>query len=82
MKIGDKILCIKDRINYNIKGNTYTILDIKNSDVMVTIENNIYHLQAHYSTYTGTSVWSLSEHFDIIKIQRKEKLEKLNETNL
>jgi hypothetical protein len=82
MKVGDELLCIKERLigfggSYNIKGNTYKIININKDDITVSCETNIYHLCAHYSTYNISSVWSLSEYFISIKEIRKLKLQKL-----
>jgi hypothetical protein len=85
MKIGDKILCIKDHIfadNYVVvrKNKIYIIENIeddKNDKIVTT------------TTERGTTYWSLSPngaHFkfhdffvDNLKEQRKLKLKKLNE---
>jgi hypothetical protein len=82
MKVGDIIVCKKDRYTgnggyYNIEGNSYNILGIKKDDIIVSCESNIYHLQVHYSIYDISTVWSFSEHFNTLKTIRKEKLIKI-----
>lgn len=89
MKKGDKILCIKNRKflkNYlNKKNNSYTILEINidTNEIVVNVENNLYHINCHYIYQTKLksdkkNFYVFEDYFITEKQYRKLKLQKLN----
>lgn len=80
MKIGDKVLCIKNRFsvvyNKNIfeKNNYYTITKIYSYSV------DIDEYTFSTTETNGSKFWIYSEYFITDKERRKQKLKKLNET--
>jgi len=80
MKVGDKVKCIfnKDREEYHIKGKIYEILSVNYDTIGISVEPNIYHLICYYKLNDRENYYLLSEYFDVIKLIRKDKLNKLN----
>jgi hypothetical protein len=91
MKTGDKVYCIKDRIDsddhgviYNIftlKNKFYTILSHNNKLIYTTTENQFgpeYYIWCANVEHN----YSFSNYFITEKESRKQKLQKLNEHNL
>lgn len=76
MKVGDKLICINDELNYSpfVKGCEYTIMYIKKSneiinfDIVFFVEHPDYMIGAMY----------LNEIFATEQRCRKLKLEKIN----
>lgn len=74
MKIGDKIFCIKSKLNHNTKGKTYKIFHINNiNEILVT--TNDWYLGNVYNT----TDYKFEDYFVTEKQLRKLKLEKLND---
>lgn len=93
IKIGDKYLCIKVRNHYrtgketmiNIVGKTYEILSIntRNSYIEILISNECDNDNYFYTQKNDYHHFYFYEYFILdIKNQRRNKLKKLNESNL
>jgi hypothetical protein len=86
MKVGDKILCIKNREKINLKNNTYTIqkIDIDKNQISISVETNQYHICCHYIYQPSSKMnkkyyYIFEDYFATKKEIRKQKIQKLNE---
>ena len=83
MKIGDKLVCIKNRYNLgriivNEKNKIYNIVKIKDYRIYLNSDDGVVNL--YYYTVIGDSLeYYIREYFILLKEHRKQKLEKLNE---
>lgn len=84
MKIGDTIICTNTRDIYNVKGNSYQILDINiyDNQISITTEINPYHIRCFYRLNKNKETdsqqyYMFSEHFNTIKIIRRNKLKQI-----
>lgn len=87
MKIGDKVYCIKTNISriqiiagteLNVKGHIYTIDGIEHTAIKTSCE-----LPYSICVYTLTeSDYMFNKYFITLKQLRKEKLKKINDSNL
>ena len=82
MKVGDNIICKKTRGYFNLKNNTYKILNIKNDVnlIAVSVEKNNYHFCCYYSSIFNEKCFVFDEYFISLKEYRKLKLKKINES--
>lgn len=76
MKVGDKLICINDELNYSpfVKGFEYTIMYIKKSNEIINFD--IVFFVEHPDYMVGEM--HLDKFFATKKICRKLKLEKIN----
>jgi hypothetical protein len=85
MKVGDLIMCIKDRDDYNLKNSVYRIVKIneKVNEISMTVEGSTV---GDYCTYRlnrkneidNDDHFCFEDHYDLIRFERKEKLKKIN----
>jgi len=81
MKPGDKVYCVKNRINIlgkslSTKDNYYTILDIEHN--LIKISSDI-HDYCYYALSYELGCYTAQEFFISIPQLRKLKLDKLND---
>jgi ABC-type dipeptide/oligopeptide/nickel transport system ATPase component len=79
MKVGNKLICIRNKETNNIKGSIYKILEIEADAISVSDEPNSDHFN-WFCPYYKDCCWVFSYYFITIKEQRKQKLKKINES--
>lgn len=83
MKVGDKILCIKDHsfgmMDFTKKDKNYKILEIYEDHDDIVIRTTIESGETNWSTSKSGAYYLFSDFFINLNDLRKQKLEKLNE---
>lgn len=91
-RVGDKVYCIKDKkspdgkdtvgmILYS-KGNFYTIKNYRDGNYL-DLSSNIDNFSFAFFLYEAVpNIWLFNEYFITLKDLRKQKLQRLYETNL
>jgi hypothetical protein len=77
MKVGDKLVCIKDFDNIFIVGKTYSIIDV--DDNLIWVEpDNLSHINYWFSIANKESNYYFDGYFVNLRDDRFKKLMKLN----
>lgn len=80
MKIGDKVIAIQNRSHFIIKNNVYTILNIGDDEITISVEPNNIFTDCNFKLIYDKEYdffYMFNDYFNLLKIQRKEKLKLL-----
>ena len=85
MREGNKVICIKSKDNFYKKGKYYRIKRIYSNGetTFVDIDSDFDNVEVlSFTFYFVEGMWNFNDYFSLIRVERRKKLEKLNNMGL